>query len=137
MKAAKIFLGISAIFLAMLVGGATFNGSGSLPVPVGYCYSSSIGSATPLSSFTNGPGSTACNGVSAQTLSTYNYIILCAYGANVNWLDIGTPTATIGSGGQQLPLNTCQAYTSSNPSGLQFIQQSSGATVGAMIYRIP
>lgn len=104
---------------------------------LGYCYNSSLSSAAGLSSFTNGPGSAVCNGVSAPTMSTYGYIVFCAYGANVNWLDTGTPTATVGSGGQQLSQNSCMAYVGSNPAGIRFIQQTAGATVGAMIYTVP
>ena len=127
----KCFASLILLASALLFGGWMDNTNA--PVAAGYCSNSSLGSAVGLSSFTG----TACNGVSAATLATYEYIVICAYNANVNWVDVGTATAAVGTGGQQIAQNQCIPYNGSNPASLSFIQQSSGAVVGVTLYKIP
>ena len=111
--------------------------SDGVPVAYGYCYNNSLASASGIASFTDVSPNNPCNGLSAAALAQYRYVVFCAYTANVNWLDSGTPTATVGSGGQQLTAGSCMSYSASNLNGVQFIQQSASAIVGATVYKVP
>ena len=75
---------------------------------------------------------------SSSTALTIPTGATCAYitatGANVNWRDDGTPTATVGSGGQQLA-NGASLWSCGNLSTLKFIQQTATATVSVSYYK--
>lgn len=63
------------------------------------------------------------------------YAILCAYTQNVNYRDDGVaPTGTTGTGGQTIAAGNCVPYNGTF-SALQFIQQVSGAILGASFYK--
>lgn len=97
-------------------------------VPLGYCQSSSLSSAIPLSSFT-GMKCTAAN------LTAATYVVICAYSQGVVYLDDGeTPTSTPGSGGVGIAAGQCVPYNGTI-SALQFIQQAATATIGVSLYR--
>jgi hypothetical protein len=121
-----------AAFAALVLTGLAFavpalGQTSSNLIPQGYCYNSSLSSASGLSTFTG----SICNGI--NTFPNYNYAVFCAYSAAVNWRDDGiAPTTATGSGGQQLGQGQCMSYTG-NFTTLQFI--GSGATVGATIYK--
>jgi hypothetical protein len=64
-----------------------------------------------------------------------NYMVACAYTQNVNWRDdLTAPTATVGSGGQQIASGQCIPYNATF-SNWQVIQQTSSAIVGLTFYR--
>lgn len=90
------------------------------PLSGTFCTLASLGSATDLS------------GCAAHASATCVYVT--ATGANVNWRDDGTPTAPVGSGGQQLAANSSMWYCGSL-AALKFIQQSASATVAVSFYR--
>jgi hypothetical protein len=105
------------------------------------------GQITPLLSgeVLGGAGRYSTNNVvtsSAQTITagpgaTVTYAVFCAYTQAINYRDDGVaPTATLGTGGQGIASGNCIPYTGkfSNVT-LQFIQQTSGAILGASFYR--
>lgn len=62
-----------------------------------------------------------------------NYAVICAYTQNVNYMVDGTPTATVGSGGQQITAGQCLPSTAAS-SKIKFFQQTATATLGLDFY---
>ncbi len=109
-----------------------FSQQGLRQVQLGYCALSSMSAATALSSCTTTlTGGGTISGVPTGT----TYLVICAYAQNVNYLDNqATPTATAGTGGQQIASGQCIPYNA-NYNFLLFIQQTGGAILGISFYR--
>lgn len=123
------------LLMAALVLSGAASAQQTFGADQGYCYNSSLGSPVGITGFTDQTG-TVCNGKTATVINSYTYIAICAYVSNVNWVpNGGTPTASVGTGGQQLAAGQCMYYTGTNPAGLRFIQQSAGAIVGITIQK--
>lgn len=122
---------IALALVLLLAGAAPSHAQQRKYSPIGFCTSSSLGSAVGLTSFTG----TACANQSPGTLGSYTYAAICAYVAGVVYRDDGTaPTATPGSGGQGIAAGQCVSYNG-NFSAIQLIQQTAGAIVGVSIYQ--
>lgn len=99
-------------------------GARIIPVPTSFCAITALTTAISLSS--------AC---SAGIAAVPGYLVICAYGAGVNYRDDGVaPTATIGVGGQGITAGQCLGYNGA-PNSLQFWGQTAGATLGVSFYR--
>lgn len=131
----KFAIAIAMAALAIGLNGmakAQWPSGGQRVVPMGYCYSSSLSSATKLTAFT-------CNMVDGGTIAAEIAFIqsaaVCVYNAGVVWRDDGAvPTSTTPAGGEGVSAATCFTYNGQF-SSLQFVQQSAGAGVGLMLYR--
>lgn len=108
--------------LVAFASGAKAQGTNSND-SVGYC-SFTPASATLL---------TSCSG--GIPLSA-TWALICAYTQNVNYRDDPTgtaPTATAGTGGQQIAAGQCISYNG-NLRRFQVIQQTASAVVGVTFY---
>lgn len=120
MKKLSLALFIAISLIALVSNGHT---QGTRNTPLGFCALSSLGAATSLSS--------CSGGIPAGT----SYAVICAYTQNVNWRDDGVaPTASVGTGGQQIQSNNCIPYNG-NFTAFQAIQQNSSAILGITFYR--
>ncbi len=64
------------------------------------------------------------------------YAVICAASQAVNYRDDGgTPTNTVGTGGQTIPAGVCIGYTGTNFANLKFIEQAASATLSLSFYR--
>lgn len=78
--------------------------------------------------------STALSGCTTGMAANPLCILATITGANVNWRDDGTPTGTVGTGGQQV-VNGATLWYCGTLTALRFIQQSATATVGVSFYK--
>lgn len=119
-----------------IIPGQPLTGTG---VTAGTLISGVISAATP-----GGAGTYSLNNsqtVVSESMTTAgvppaaNYMVACAYTQNVNWRDdLSAPTATVGSGGQQIASGQCIPYNATF-ANWQVIQQSASAIVGLTFYR--
>lgn len=111
-------------FTAPLAKAGTANGyTTAAPIPSSFCGTLTLSASTGLSSCSGGiPANAICALISAS-------------GQGVNWRDDGTaPTATLGSGGQSIPVSSSMWYCG-QLSTLRFIQQSATATLSVSFYK--
>lgn len=79
--------------------------------------------------------STAANLTAGGIPAGTTYAVMCAYGNSVNYRDDGgAATTTIGTGGQNIAVNTCTAYNGTF-SQLSLFQSGGAATMGISFYQ--
>ena len=116
----KFKMAASVLVLSLAFVAPTRAQTGLTYVPLGYCQITSLSSAKALSSCSGGipVGSTAA--------------LISVEGSNIRYRDDGiAPTSSVG-----MPLVEGQAFWYSGTiSNLQFIQQTSGASIDVLFYR--
>lgn len=91
--------------------------------PLGFCSLASMSAST---------GFASCSG---GIPAAVNFAVICAYTQGIVWRDDGVaPTGTPGTGGQAIAAGACINYNG-DFSKIRFIQQTSGAILGASFYR--